>query len=36
MRSASYSETVACLFDAVLDERLAPDALKAVANYVDA
>jgi DNA-binding NarL/FixJ family response regulator len=31
-----YNEAVACLFDAVLDERLAPAALKAVANYVGA
>src|ERR1700693_354414 len=31
-----YNETVARLFDAVLDERLAPAALKAVANYVGA
>ena len=32
----AYSETVACLFDAVLDERLAPAALEAVSNYVGA
>jgi DNA-binding CsgD family transcriptional regulator len=31
-----YSETVTCLFDAVLDERLAPRALEAVSNYVGA
>jgi DNA-binding CsgD family transcriptional regulator len=36
MPLTSYSETVTRLFDAVLDERLAPDALKAVANYVGA
>jgi PAS domain-containing protein/DNA-binding CsgD family transcriptional regulator len=31
-----YSETVTRLFDAVLDERLAPAALEAVSNYVGA
>jgi DNA-binding CsgD family transcriptional regulator/PAS domain-containing protein len=36
MRSISYRETVTRLFDAVLDERLAPDALEAVAGYAGA
>jgi hypothetical protein len=36
MPPAPYSETVTRLFDAVLDERLAPDALRAVSNYVGA
>jgi hypothetical protein len=36
MPLAAYSETVARVFDAVLDERQTPSALKAVANYTGA
>ena len=36
MPLAAYSETVAHVFDAVLDDRQTPSALKAVANYVGA
>jgi DNA-binding CsgD family transcriptional regulator len=36
MPLAAYSEIVALLFKAVLDERLLPAALEAVAGYVDA
>jgi DNA-binding CsgD family transcriptional regulator len=36
MPLAAYSETVARVFDAVLDERQVPNALKAIANYAGA
>jgi DNA-binding CsgD family transcriptional regulator len=36
MSLTAYDQTVACIFDAVLDERLAPTALEAVAGYVGA
>jgi DNA-binding CsgD family transcriptional regulator len=36
MTSEAYSDTVASIFDAVLDERWAPAALKAVAKYIGA
>ncbi len=36
MTSAAYDNIVASIFDAVLDERLTPAALKAVAAYVGA
>jgi DNA-binding CsgD family transcriptional regulator len=36
MDSAAYSDTVASIFDAVLDERRTPAALKAAAEYVGA
>src|SRR5580704_9051572 len=36
MPSTAFSNTVISIFDAVLDERLAPTALEAVAEYVGA
>jgi hypothetical protein len=33
MSRAAYNRTVASIFDAVLDERLTPAALEAIANY---
>src|SRR5580704_15417627 len=36
MASTAFDKTLASIFDAVLDERLAPTALEAVAGYVGA